>query len=138
MPARQQAFVTDIFRQRGEAEIVERPDKPRGDAAKAFAAAAVRHEAEYFIPIEYHNPMELFRRRQAHRLRQDAGRAECAEISLRRVPEEIRPDQGAVAVYGAEGQVAPNPESHAFRCRDLVPDPLGGDLPFDLGKGRAR
>ena len=60
VPARQQAFVTDIFRQRGEAEIVEKPDKPRGDAAKAFAAAAVRHEAEYFIPTEYHNPMELF------------------------------------------------------------------------------
>jgi len=56
----EQPFVTDIFRQRGEAEIVEKPDKPRGDAAKAFAAAAVRHEAEYFIPTEYHNPMELF------------------------------------------------------------------------------
>ena len=34
--------------------------KPRGDADEAFAAAAVRHEAEYFIPIEHHNPMELF------------------------------------------------------------------------------
>ena len=39
---------------------VEKPEKPRGDADKAFAAAAVRHEAEYFIPIEHHNPMELF------------------------------------------------------------------------------
>src|SRR6476619_2854010 len=56
----EQPFVTNIFRQRGEAEIVEKPDKPRGDAAKAFAAAAVRHEAEYLIPTEYHNPMELF------------------------------------------------------------------------------
>jgi xanthine dehydrogenase YagR molybdenum-binding subunit len=55
-----QPFVTDIFRQRSGAEIVEKPDKPRGDAARAFAAAAVRHEAEYFIPTEYHNPMELF------------------------------------------------------------------------------
>jgi xanthine dehydrogenase YagR molybdenum-binding subunit len=55
-----QPFVTDVFKQRGEAEIVEKPAKPRGDAAKAFAAAAVRHEAEYFIPTEYHNPMELF------------------------------------------------------------------------------
>ena len=34
--------------------------KPRGDAAKAFAAADVRHEAEYFIPTEHHNPMELY------------------------------------------------------------------------------
>ena len=38
----------------------EKPDKPRGDAGKAFAAAEVRHEAEYFIPTEHHNPMELF------------------------------------------------------------------------------
>ena len=62
--------------QRGEAFALESPTKPRGDAAKAFAAAAVRHEAEYFIPIEHHNPMELFastvivgRRRQADCLR---------------------------------------------------------------------
>ena len=40
--------------------MVEKPDKPRGNAAKAYAAAAVRHEAEYYIPIEHHNPMELF------------------------------------------------------------------------------
>ena len=43
-----------------KAYVVEKPDKPRGNAAKAYAAAAVRHEAEYFIPIEHHNPMELF------------------------------------------------------------------------------
>ena len=59
---------------------------------KAFAAADVRHEAEYFIPIEHHNPMELFastvdlgRRRQAHGLRQDAGRAERAALPVQRV-----------------------------------------------------
>ena len=51
---------TDLHTRRDEAFVVEKPDKPRGDAAKAFAAAAVRHEAEYFIPVEYHNPMELF------------------------------------------------------------------------------
>ncbi len=39
---------------------VEKPEKPRGNAEKAFAAADVRHEAEYFIPTEHHNPMELF------------------------------------------------------------------------------
>ena len=27
---------------------------------QALAAAAVRHEAEYFVPIEHHNPMELY------------------------------------------------------------------------------
>lgn len=34
--------------------------RPRGDARKALAAAAVRHEADYYIPIEHHNPMELY------------------------------------------------------------------------------
>jgi len=36
------------------------PPKPRGAADKAYADAAVRHEGEYFVPIEHHNPMELF------------------------------------------------------------------------------
>jgi xanthine dehydrogenase YagR molybdenum-binding subunit len=39
---------------------VKKPEKPRGNAERAFAAADVRHEAEYFIPTEHHNPMELF------------------------------------------------------------------------------
>jgi xanthine dehydrogenase YagR molybdenum-binding subunit len=53
-------FATDIFAERDKAVKVEKPEKPRGKADKAFAAAAVRHAAEYFIPIEHHNPMELF------------------------------------------------------------------------------
>jgi xanthine dehydrogenase YagR molybdenum-binding subunit len=56
----QQPHVTDIFAERSRAFVVEKPEKPRGNAAKAYAAAAVRHEAEYFIPAEYHNPMELY------------------------------------------------------------------------------
>jgi len=36
------------------------PSTPRGDATKAFATAAVRHDGEYFIPVEHHNPMELY------------------------------------------------------------------------------
>ena len=55
-----EAHATDLHAQRGKAYVVEKPEKPKGDAAKAYAAAAVRHEAEYFIPAEYHNPMELF------------------------------------------------------------------------------
>jgi xanthine dehydrogenase YagR molybdenum-binding subunit len=55
-----QAHATDIFAERGRAFAIEQPAKPRGNAAEAFAAAAVRHEAEYFIPTEYHNPMELY------------------------------------------------------------------------------
>jgi xanthine dehydrogenase YagR molybdenum-binding subunit len=55
-----QTFVTDLRKQRDQAFVVEKPDKPHGDARRAFAAADVRHEAEYFIPTEHHNPMELF------------------------------------------------------------------------------
>jgi xanthine dehydrogenase YagR molybdenum-binding subunit len=55
-----QPFVTDLNKQRDQAFVVEKPDKQRGDADKAYAAADVRHEAEYFIPTEHHNPMELF------------------------------------------------------------------------------
>ena len=51
---------TDLQAERDHAFTVEKPEKPRGNAGKAFAAAAVRHEAEYFIPRENHNPMELF------------------------------------------------------------------------------
>jgi len=39
---------------------IDGTEKPRGDAEKAFASAAVRLEAEYVIPTEHHNPMELF------------------------------------------------------------------------------
>jgi xanthine dehydrogenase YagR molybdenum-binding subunit len=55
-----QAFSTDLNQQRDQAVVVEKPDKPRGNAAKALAAAAISHQAEYFIPTEHHNPMELF------------------------------------------------------------------------------
>jgi xanthine dehydrogenase YagR molybdenum-binding subunit len=55
-----EAHVTDLHARLAKAFVVDKPDKPRGDAAKAYAAAQVRHEAEYFIPTEHHNPMELF------------------------------------------------------------------------------
>jgi xanthine dehydrogenase YagR molybdenum-binding subunit len=55
-----QAFITDLHAHIEEAHAVDKPEKPRGDAAKALSGAAVRHEADYFIPAEYHNPMELF------------------------------------------------------------------------------
>jgi xanthine dehydrogenase YagR molybdenum-binding subunit len=56
----EQPHVTDLHAQRDKAFVVEKPEKPRGDAANAYAASEVRHEAEYFIPTEHHNPMELF------------------------------------------------------------------------------
>ena len=52
--------VTDLEAQRDAAFKVDKPEKPRGDAVRAIAAADVRHEAEYFIPTEHHNPMELY------------------------------------------------------------------------------
>jgi xanthine dehydrogenase YagR molybdenum-binding subunit len=55
-----ESFATDLQARREEAYKVEKPVKPRGDAAKALAGAPVRHDAEYVIPAEYHNPMELF------------------------------------------------------------------------------
>jgi xanthine dehydrogenase YagR molybdenum-binding subunit len=56
----EQKHVTDLHAERNKAFAVEKPEKPRGDAAKAYAASEVRHEGEYFIPTEHHNPMELF------------------------------------------------------------------------------
>jgi xanthine dehydrogenase YagR molybdenum-binding subunit len=62
--------VTDVYRQRDAAvpvkpptnpfEALFAPPKPRGDVDRALAAAAVRHEGEYYVPIEHHNPMELY------------------------------------------------------------------------------
>jgi xanthine dehydrogenase YagR molybdenum-binding subunit len=55
-----ETHATDFHAALAHAYVVQKPEKPRGDAAKAYAAAPVRHEAEYFIPTEHHNPMELF------------------------------------------------------------------------------
>src|SRR6516164_9625988 len=66
----EEPHVTDLNRQRDRATAVKAPTnefealftppKPRGDADRALAAAAVRHEGEYYVPIEHHNPMELY------------------------------------------------------------------------------
>ena len=56
----EQPFVTDLYKQRDRAFVVNKPDKSRGNVEKAYALADVRHEAEYFIPTEHHNPVELF------------------------------------------------------------------------------
>jgi len=51
---------TDLLRQREEAHALPPATKPRGNADKALAGAEARHDGEYYIPIEHHNPMELF------------------------------------------------------------------------------
>jgi xanthine dehydrogenase YagR molybdenum-binding subunit len=65
-----EAHVTDLESQRGAAEAPTPPGSPiealfaspktRGRPEQALAAAKVRHEAEYFVPIEHHNPIELY------------------------------------------------------------------------------
>src|SRR5215471_11386926 len=62
----QQTPVTDAYSRHDEA-IVLAPDgdplgppTPRGGAEPAFTAAEVRHEGEYYVPIEHHNPMEMY------------------------------------------------------------------------------
>src|SRR5437868_3480393 len=58
--------VTDVHAQRHMAFALEPADdpfgprKPRGGAEQAFLAAEARHQAEYYVPIEHHNPLELF------------------------------------------------------------------------------
>ncbi|MPZ39334.1 MAG: molybdopterin-dependent oxidoreductase [Rhizobiales bacterium] len=57
------AHATDLYAVRDTVRDLQKPfksSKPRGNASAAYAAAAVRHEAEYYIPIEHHNPMELY------------------------------------------------------------------------------
>jgi xanthine dehydrogenase YagR molybdenum-binding subunit len=56
----EEAHVTDLDRRLDEAKPIDTPPKPRGNADEALAAAAVHHQGDYFIPVEHHNPMELF------------------------------------------------------------------------------
>jgi xanthine dehydrogenase YagR molybdenum-binding subunit len=62
--------VTDVYRLRDRASAVKDPATPlealftppkrRGAPEQALAAAVVRHDREYYVPIEHHNPMELY------------------------------------------------------------------------------
>jgi xanthine dehydrogenase YagR molybdenum-binding subunit len=66
----QEETATDLHRQRDGAVALAVPSSPaanpmappgpRGNAEQAFTAADVRHSGEYYVPIEHHNPMELF------------------------------------------------------------------------------
>lgn len=62
--------VTDLFQQldatipvpppANPGEALFTPPKARGTPDRALAAAAVRHEGDYYVPIENHNAMELY------------------------------------------------------------------------------
>jgi xanthine dehydrogenase YagR molybdenum-binding subunit len=60
----QEPHETDFAGQRGHAFVAkgdgESHSHKRGDAAKAFAEAPVKIEAEYRMAVEHHNPMEMF------------------------------------------------------------------------------
>ena len=53
-------FASDLFAAREQAVSTGTAEKPRGNAEKALTGTAVRHAADYFIPSEHHNPMELY------------------------------------------------------------------------------
>jgi xanthine dehydrogenase YagR molybdenum-binding subunit len=61
-----EAHITDVYRQRDKAIALEpagsplAPPKARGTAERALAGADARHRGEYYVPIEHHNPMELY------------------------------------------------------------------------------
>jgi xanthine dehydrogenase YagR molybdenum-binding subunit len=61
---RRQNHVTDFEGRRSRARTVrengETHSHKRGNAAKAFSQAPVRIEVEYQMPVEHHNPMEMF------------------------------------------------------------------------------
>ena len=61
---KQEPHETDFERQRGHAFIAkgggESHSHKRGKAAKVFADAPVKVEAEYRMAVEHHNPMEMF------------------------------------------------------------------------------
>jgi xanthine dehydrogenase YagR molybdenum-binding subunit len=66
----QEAHTTDLYAERDKGVVVKTPANPaenpfappgpRGNADQALAVAAVRHSGEYYIPMEHHNPMELY------------------------------------------------------------------------------
>jgi xanthine dehydrogenase YagR molybdenum-binding subunit len=57
---REDQHATDLFRPGNKIVTLKEPAPPRGNAERAYKDSDVRVEAEYFIPVEHHNPMELY------------------------------------------------------------------------------
>ena len=105
----EEEHVTDVHRQRDAAFALELCRRRITRSLRQSRAARpsrrspqpqVRHGGEYYVPIEHHNPMELYastvifeERRQADDLRQDPGRAErsalCRSV-LGMEPDDVR------------------------------------------------
>ena len=66
----QGSHITDLFSRREAATPIQPPinaadasfgpPNARGNPEQALAASTVRQEHEYYVPIEHHNPIELF------------------------------------------------------------------------------
>jgi xanthine dehydrogenase YagR molybdenum-binding subunit len=60
----QRTHITDLEENRGRARAISENGKShshrRGNAARAFDQSPIRIEAEYRMPVEHHNPMEMF------------------------------------------------------------------------------
>src|SRR5215813_976455 len=66
----QEGHLTDVFSRRdaaipikppaNSADALFGPPNTRGNPEQALAVSAVRQEGEYYVPIEHHNPMELY------------------------------------------------------------------------------
>ena len=88
-----EAHITDVYRQREKAVALElagspfAPPKPRGTAEQALGRAEARHRAEYRVPIEHHNPMELF---ASTVIVEGDGTAAAADEEIARVEEACR------------------------------------------------
>jgi xanthine dehydrogenase YagR molybdenum-binding subunit len=57
---REDQHATDLSRPGNKIVALNEPAPPRGNADRAYKESDVRVEAEYFIPVEHHNPMELY------------------------------------------------------------------------------
>jgi xanthine dehydrogenase YagR molybdenum-binding subunit len=60
----QRTHITDFEASRGRARAIEENGEShshkRGNAARAFGRSPIRVEVEYRMPVEHHNPMEMF------------------------------------------------------------------------------
>ena len=97
-------------------EALFAPPKPRGTPDQALAAAAVRHEAEYYVPIEHHNPMELYASTVIFEAGgkltvydKTQGVQNVQQLSLRRVRHEAGGCARHVAVHGRRLRLGPAP-----------------------------
>jgi CO/xanthine dehydrogenase Mo-binding subunit len=90
-----QAHVTDLHAQRDEAFVVKKPDKAARRRREGLCGGRCAPRGRIFHPDRASQPDgivcldgDVGRRRQAHGLRQDPGRAERAALSVQRVRDE--------------------------------------------------